>query len=196
MINFRWNSTALAFAPFFSFDNAAGTTSALASAEQNVVAEMGQVQGSAQFVSGPGGSVLWGASALEPVGLGYGTKAARLAWLLDDDQDTTFSAKTRVDIETYTPTAVSAGSVVIGPMAAIDATTALVLAANPQNLGQTSVQVAVRLGLAASIVSNRRFVVVAPQDKVAATAADGFGYVLAADAPDSATVHVFAPGCN
>jgi hypothetical protein len=77
----------------------------------------------------------------------------------------------------------------------LDANRALVLAASAANTSQTAVQLATRDPQAA-IVANRRFVLPFLPSLLAATASNGFGYVLVPDAPDSATVHLFGSGCD
>jgi hypothetical protein len=98
-----------------------------------------------------------------------------------------------VDIETYNP-ALGWGTRAAGPVAWVDADTAVVLAAAATATAQTSVQVAVRKP-SPQLAQGRRYVVPIGVGQVGAAASGGFAYVLAADAPDSATLHIFAPGC-
>jgi hypothetical protein len=199
LVFYRWEQAQQAFAGYFSLENAAGTSGAMAAAEQNTAADVGQIYGFGQIAQGAGGALLWGASVIASSGaLAFGTKYARVAWLLDGDTDTTFDAKTQADVETYDPEVVTFSESVMGPIAWIDADTALVLAKSPANLGQTSVQVATRNGTTGSLVPNRRVVLPVSVDKLGAVATGGLGYVVAAepaDAGNSATVYVFAPGC-
>ena len=83
----------------------------------------------------------------------------------------------------------------VGPVARIAADSAMVLAAPAGNLSQTSVQIATRSGATATLAAGQRYVIPTSADKVGAASTHGMGYVLASDAPDAATVHVFAPGC-
>jgi len=120
-------------------------------------------------------------------------RAARLAWLVADGSATVIDATNHIDLETYSPP-LSLGIATAGPIAWLDASTALALAAAPGAQGQTSVQV-VKKTPSPSIVPDRRYVLPNGVSALGATSSNGFAYVLAADAPDGATLHVFAPAC-
>ena len=124
----------------------------------------------------------------------------RVAWLVGSASAKSFGAKAFVDVEVYS-TPVPWGNVVVGPVASIDASTALVLAAaagtvTSSSAGQTSVQVAVSTPKPA-LATGRRYVLAQSVGQVGAAASGGFGYVLAPGVPGApgCTLHVFAPGC-
>jgi hypothetical protein len=196
LVFYRWDQTQQAYAGFFSFESSAGTATATATPEQGITVDMGKVYSFGQIAPGPGGALVWGASVVEQIGLtAYGTALARVAWLVGSETDTGFATSVHADVEAYDPTKTPFTEQVIGPLAMIDASTTLVLARNPASLAQTSVQVATRNGTSATLVASRRAVLSVAVDKLGAAAANGFGYVLADDATDSATVYVFAPAC-
>jgi hypothetical protein len=145
---------------------------------------------------------VWGApfGVENPAG-GYATAAARVAFLVKGAQDAAFDATAHADLEVYAVGDVGFGQAVVGPIASIDANRAIALAQTAGNLAQTSVQIVQKAqssdgGVAASVVSGRRMVLPIVTDKLAAASANGLGYVYADDAPDSGTVHVFAPDCQ
>ena len=195
MVTYRWDGANAAYAAYFSLETAAGTASAQNAGDQSVVASMGQVYPANAFAHGPDGSLLWSAPSVFMGDAGAPLfRAVRMAWLLADAKASQFDAKTAVDIETYDP-GLMWGTPVVGPIAWISRDTALVLAAAAGNLSQTSVQVATRSGTTASLMAGRRYVIPSSTDKVGAASTNGTGYVLAVEGADSATVHVFAPGC-
>ncbi len=196
MVTYRWDGQTDTLGAFFGLETAAGTAAAQNAGEKSVAPSMGPVYSANAFAQGPDGSLIWSAPKAE-LGEAGGPvlRGVRMAWLLGDSSATQFDARPRVDVETYEPP-VAWDTPVVGPIAHIDGDTALVLAATAGNLAQTSVQVATRAGTTAALAPSRRYVIPTAPDKLAATSTRGLGYVLAADAIDSATVHVFAPGCK
>jgi hypothetical protein len=201
LVAYRWLSANSEFDGVFSFIDGAGTKSVTVGADQDTVGAMGKVYGGGSIAETTGGGLAWGAplGTPNPAG-GYATIAARVAFLVDDAQDGTFDASLHADLETYALGDVGFGQEVVGPIASIDPSHVLGLAQTPANLMETSVQIVERApgpdgGLAARVVAGRRTVLPISSDKLAAASTNGFGYVLANDASDSATVHVFAPAC-
>jgi hypothetical protein len=194
------SSTAGVYETLFSFETGAATTNAQNAGEQQTlvgdggVPMMGPTEAPATFAQGSDGSILWntGTVTLEDGGVPE-VAAARFAWLVASGTTSTFDASQNVDLEVYGaplpyPTAVA------GPVAWIDANTALVTAAAHELLTSTSVQVALRTPTP-SVVADRRTVVPVGVGSVGAAASGGFGYVLEADPTGSLELHVFAPSC-
>jgi hypothetical protein len=196
----RWVSVAEQYAGVFAFVDGAGTKGEQAGAEQNTVGAMGQVYGGGVIAESRGGGLVWGAPLIAPnPPAGFTTVAARVAFLANNAKDTAFDATAHADVETYSPGSVGFGANVVGPIASLDESHVLALAQVPASLATTSVQIVERAegdaGAQATVVAGKRFVLPIGNDKLAATSTNGFGYVLANDAVDSATVHVFAPAC-
>lgn len=185
---------------FFSFETGSATTNAQNAGEQQTlvgdggVPMMGPTEAPATFAQGSDGSVIWntGTVTLEDGGV-PAVATARFAWLVSSGTTSTFDATQNVDEEVYGaplayPTAVA------GPVAWIDANTALVTAAAHELLTSTSVQVALRTPTP-SVVPDRRTVVPVGIGAVGAAASGGYGYVLEADPTGTLELHVFAPSC-
>jgi hypothetical protein len=195
LVVYRWANDGGALTAYFSFETNAGTANAQNAGEQPQFKEMGPTYSQPVLAAGPDGSLLWSTPSVvvndggEPV-----IRAARMAWLVADQNATKLDATVHVDVETYQP-ALPWGSNVAGPMAWLDAKTALALAAAPGVQNQTSVQVATNSPTPAIIGGGRRYVVPVNTTQVGAAASNGLGFVLAADANDAATLHVFAPAC-
>jgi hypothetical protein len=193
LVTYRYPGNDNGYLGVFSIESNAGTGNAQNGGELTANA-MGQVPNQAFFTQGPDGSVLWSTSVGNvPTDGGPATvNAARLGWLIADAKATALDLSARIDLEVYSPP-IGFGSAVAGPVAWLDAQSALGLAASKDDRAQTSVQVATKTGL----IANRRFVLPVDVNRAAAVASGGFGYVLIRDDPDnkSAGVHVFAPGC-
>jgi hypothetical protein len=105
-----------------------------------------------------------------------------------------------IDLEVYPSLPVGTPSV--GPVAMLDAKTAMVTTSAPGNPGGvTNVQFVTR-GTTVAIVKNadnmpRRFPITLSVNQLAAAGSNGLGYILAVDpaTPTAPTVHVFDPGC-
>jgi hypothetical protein len=202
LVMYRWVTVAEQYAGVFTFVDGAGTKGEQVGPEQNTLGAMGKVYGAGVLAESRGGGLVWGAPLLAPnLPAGYVTVAARVAFLVHDGKDTAFDATAHADVETYAVGTVGFGPNVVGPIASLDESHVLALAQAPPSLTETSVQIVERAagegdgGVQASVVSGKRFVLPIGNDKLAATSTNGFGYVLANDAADSATVHVFAPAC-
>jgi hypothetical protein len=194
LVLYRWSNDSGVFNTSFSFETGAGTGNAQSTAETAVTAAIGPTYSQPTFAQGADGSVVWTTPTAVLVDGGDAQiKSARVAWIVADASATTFDATAHVDIETYAPP-LTWGTSVAGPLAVLDNATALVLAAAPGVQGQTSVQVAKKSP--PSLVPNKRYVVPVGVTQVGAAASNGFGYVLAADSTESATIHVFAPACS
>jgi len=179
----------------FRFEPNAATGSAQNSGETSLVPSFGNSYGPSYFAHGTDGSLLFTSGSISVPDGGPNTlNASRLGWIIEDAGATKIEATAKVDVEKY-GTNPGVGADVTGPVAWLDAKRALVLAASAGNLAQTAVQLATRDPQPA-MVPTRRFVLPFVPSLLAATASNGFGYVLVPDAPDSATVHTFGTGCD
>jgi hypothetical protein len=128
-----------------------------------------------------------------------GIRAARGYFLVADGM-ANFDPAAGIDLEIYG--GVPQGTQTVGPVAMLDAKTAMVTTSAPGNPNlQTNVQFVTRTP-ALAIVKNadnspRRFPITLPVSQLAATGSSGIGYVLAVDpaAPTAPTVYVFDPAC-
>jgi hypothetical protein len=141
------------------------------------------------FATGIDGSFLYSATTYDAANMGY--PLVRLAWVLNDGMTSAFDATQHVDLESYAPEAMSLP--LAGPIAWIDAKSALALAGAAEDTTKTSVQVAIRSPPGLSPM--HRKVLPKRVDSLAAAASNGFGYVLSNDSPTASTLHVFAPSC-
>ena len=179
----------------FSLEPNAATGSAQNSGEGSLVPSFGNSYLPAYVSHGSEGSLVFNTGAVNaPDGGGATLTAARLGWIVEDAGVTKVEATAKIDVEKYGVNP-GVGADVPGPVAWLDSKRALVLAASAANTSQTAVQLATRDPQPA-IVPGRRFVLPFVPSVLAATASNGFGYVLAPDAPDSATVHMFGTGCD
>jgi hypothetical protein len=197
----HWKGATTPFQTAFSFETKAGTASAQNAGETQTLAAIGPTGPDWNFAQGTDGSVVWNtATSTSDDAGGNDFGGVRAAWLVGNGTATTFSAAPFVDVETYAPP-VPYGNLVTGPVAWLDATTALVLAAAAGTVsagipGQTSVQIAVNVPKP-TLVSGKRYVIAQSVGLVGAAASGGFGYVLAAGVSGgtTCTLHIFAPGC-
>jgi hypothetical protein len=190
----RWSSDTTGVQTWFSLETGAATLNAQNSGtETSTLAAMGPTANQGAFAQGADGSVVWNAASAELDDAGTTIRAARVAWLVASGTTTTIDATTNLDVETYAPP-LAWGTPVAGPVAWVDANTALVTAAAAGTTAQTSVQVAVRTPMP-QLALGRRYVVPVGVTQVGAASSNGYGYVLAADQPSSCTLHAFAPAC-
>jgi len=195
-----WRNDPVAYTTYFSFETGPATLNANNAGEQSTLTSpdggpsMGPTAGQSTYTQGHDGSVLWNGASIVIVDGGTPALATtRLAWLVADGTTTTFDPSTNLDVEVYA-TPQPLGTPLVGPVAWIDANTALVLAAAHELLTETSVQVAVKTP-AAALAQGRRTIVPVGVGAVGAAASNGFGYVLEADPTGTLELHVFAPGC-
>jgi hypothetical protein len=158
------------------------------------------VSGSQSFGLCPDGAVFWGVGAHQGAGMTATTRAVRGYFLVPGDTGA-IEANAGVDIELYNgdpANPVPANSTVVGPIAMLDAKTAMIATAARDNPPlQTAVQFVRRAPLGP--VAARRQVLPVPITQFAAAAAsDGIGYLVANDTegpPATGTVYVFDPAC-
>jgi len=154
----------------------------------------------AYFAQSPEGAVFWSYVSLTspPAGLPPpAVRAARVSFLTADGA-AAFEPAAALDVELFGGAPL--GTPAAGPVAMLDANTAIVLTAIPANPAQTNVQFVTRTPLA--VVKNadgtpRRFPLTLGVSQLAAAGSSGLGYVLAVDpaAPATPSVFVFDPAC-
>ena len=156
------------------------------------------------FAPSADGAVFWAHVSLTVVAPGPPpppTIRAAKGYFLVADSAASFDPTGGVDLEVY-PSAPPLGTPTVGPVAMLDAKTAMVTTSAPGNPGAlTNVQFVTR-GATVAIVKNadntpRRFPITLSVNQLAAAGSNGLGYILAVDpaAPTAPTVHVFDPGC-
>ncbi len=206
LVSGRWDATSLDW--FFSLEQNAGTAGATNLGEQNGSGGMGPMGSQASFTQGDDGSVL-----IEGASIGgdpeAGTRwlaAARAAWILAGSSSSQFDSSAHVDLETYANQQ-PLGPNVAGPLAWIDASTALAVALAQESFAsdggftpQASVQVVKKSGATASLVSGRRDLLGLDPGSTLAFASGGYAYVLTETPVDggatSLAVRIYAPACG
>jgi hypothetical protein len=154
------------------------------------------------FAQTADGAVLWSFTALT-AGANATVRAARTTRLIANASASPDGTAT-LDVEVYAPNTLPAGTNVVGPLAAVDPETALVVAMAKESAQQSSVQFVKRAPYA--LVKNadgavRRAVLPVPlASLVGAAGSNGIGYVLGNDPvvpgePANASVYVFDPAC-
>lgn len=178
------------FLPNLSFEIGPGTATTQNAGEQGISA-LAPIANQYAFAPGADGSVLFSSLSLNATDAGPTTpRAVRLTWLVAD-ANAGFDATANVDIETYPTPPVG---LAVGPVAWVDAQNALVTAQLKTDPAQTVVRVASKGN--PPTISTKQFLIAKTVDGVAAAASNGLGYVIVADSPTDATIHVFAPSCN
>ena len=169
-----------------------GLVTNIATATPTTVADqplstVGVVSTPQAFASGPDGALFWTVSSLTAAAATPGTlvRAAKSYFLLADSNAAAYDQANGLDIEVYQPIApVGVGAGVIGPAVMLDAKTAMVTAATPQNIAQSSVQFIGKapLGILKNMDNSlRRFVLPAPPTSLGVTTSNKIGYVLSVD---------------
>jgi hypothetical protein len=124
---------------------------------------------------------------------------AAKGYFLVADGAANFDPAAGIDLEAYPgPPALGPGQVVLGPVAMLDAKTAMVTTAFPGNpTTTTNVQFVDRQPLA--VRTPQKFQITLPVGQLAAAGSNGLGYVLANDVTQpvgsTLSVYVFDPGC-
>jgi hypothetical protein len=156
------------------------------------------------FAQSADGAVFWAYLALTsppPFPMGGPTiRAAKGYFLVADSAAMAFDPAAGIDLEVYGGAPLGTPSV--GPVAMLDAKTAMVAVASPANpTMQTNIQFVTRTPALAIVknadMSPRRFPITLAVSQLAAAGSNGLGYVLAVDpsAPNQPTVYVFDPAC-
>jgi hypothetical protein len=179
--------------PIFSVVSGADQSSGQATPERNF-GSYGATDPSAAFTGGTDGTVLWESAPLALADAGGGIASARLTWLSPIADGGLFDFSVHADVERYTSS--SAPTDAVGPVAWLDANTALVLAAARESPDSTSAQVFDRTR--GAVVPGIRAIISAAPSSLGVAVSQGFAYVLAQDDPSNAraTVYVLAPGCG
>lgn len=172
------------------------------------IAPTGNVSGVRGVAQSTDGAVFWATGIHEGV-MPEGARTSRVRghFLVANETAPIDGASPPVDVEVYDvpglPQGANAG--VIGPIALIDARTALIATTARENAAQTVVQIVKRepLGVVKDGTTPRRNnIPVAIGAFAAATASNGIGYLVANDQPAQAglpalgTVYVYDPACS
>ena len=168
--------------------------------------DAGAIVGNPQFFGQSNeGAVIWSYAALTaPAGaLGATIRAVRAGYVVGGAAAGADGSQV-IDVEPFPQKDIAPGTAVTGPIASLDANTAMVVTAARESLSQLSVQFLTQkpLGLVRNADSQpRRAVLPIPLATVAGAAgSNGIGYLLANEAatqdqPANASVYVFDPAC-
>lgn len=206
LIQFRIDSSTGPFKPIFGFENAGGTQNSQYGGDADLSADTGNVPtdiGAHRFASTYNGGLLWATNEIVTVDAGIQqADAVVVRWPLLNSADTTFNGKRSVVIQQYP--LYSYNTLYAGPMAQIDANTALVTAALPSNTNQTLVRVVKRNGDTLSVtpaLSSAGYQVPASLGSIGLAAGRRFAYLLvpnqapSGSTPDTA-IKIFDPECT
>lgn len=158
------------------------------------------ISGPQYFAQSADGAIFWAHVSLNPPPVPPAPQTVRAAkgYFLVGDAAGPFDPAAGIDLELY---GAPLGTQTVGPVAMLDAKTAMVTTSIPANPAQTNVSFVTRQPLAivknADNVTPRRFQITLPVGQLAAAGSNGLGYVLAVDpgAPAAPTVYVFDPAC-
>jgi hypothetical protein len=189
--------------PIFAFVNGAGSSTPTTTAD-SPVPTAAPAAGPQFFAQSADGAVFWAYVAMNPpspLPMGGPTiRAAKGYFLVADSAATAFDPAAGIDLEVYGGAPLGTPSV--GPVAMLDARTAMVAVASPANpTMQTNIEFVTRMPAPAIVknadLSPRRFPITVAVGQLAAAGSHGLGYVLAVDpaAPTAPTVYVFDPAC-
>ena len=179
----------------FSLENAAATGGAQNGGAQEITSSLGNISGPFYAAQGSDGSFAWAANGINaPDGGSPTVIAARVGWVLADQNATSFDGTKHVDVEAYSKP-VGPGGDYPGPIAWFDATHLLVVSAPDANMQQAVVKVATT-DPSPAMMPNKSFTLAFHPSQLGAVASNGFGYVLTPDQTAGSNVHVFALGCD
>lgn len=187
----------------FAFVNGAGSATPMTSADAPIPTAT-PATSPQFFAQSADGAVFWAYVSLTsppPFPMGGPTiRAARGYFLVSDGTAAAFDPTAGIDLEVYG--APPLGTPSVGPVAMLDAKTAMVAVASPANpTMQTNIEFVTRTPAPVLVknadMSPRRFPITLAVGQLAAAGSHGLGYVLAVDpgAPAAPTVYVFDPGC-
>jgi len=187
----------LPWRPFLTIVSGAGTSNTQSLGEVELT-PFNLAAGYGPFsATGPtGGVVLAGKMNQDDPDAGPpGPRAGRLAWVLDDGAGQATSGATRVEYQSFDP---AVGNVV-GPIAWIDPTTALVTSTGSTDAGLvTTVQGVTRATKPPSVLPGSH-ALPGNANSYAYAGSQGFGYALGVDGTSGTpqpTVYMFAPTCK
>ncbi|MBX3192744.1 MAG: hypothetical protein KF819_37520 [Labilithrix sp.] len=188
-------------AAVFGFVNGAGTATPMTAPDVPIATAAPASPGVGQYLAqSADGAVFWSYVSLTaaPPAPPAVIRAVR-SYFLTPNGTGAFDPAAGVDVELYA--GAPAGTPTIGPVAMLDANTAMVTTASPANPTlQTDVSFVTRapLGLVKDGAVPRRGVpITLPVSQLAAAGSNGIGYVLAVDpaAPAAPSVYVYDPAC-
>lgn len=186
--------------PSFGFVAAAGSATPTTTPDVTIPTAT-PATGPQFFAQSADGAIFWAYVALTTPPPGPPPPAARAAkgYFLVGNPTGPFDPAGGIDLEVYGGAVL--GTPTVGPVAMLDAKTAMVATSIPANPAQTNISFVTRQPLAimknADNVTPRRFQITLPVSQLAAAGSNGLGYVLAVDpgAPAAPTVYVFDPAC-
>ena len=186
----------------FGFVNAAGSATPMTVADVPIPTAT-PAAGPQYFAQSADGAVFWAHVSLTPVAPGPpppATIRAAKGYFLVADSAASFDPTGGIDLEVYPNFPL--GTPTVGPVAMLDAKTAMVTTSAPGNPGLVTNVGFVTRGATVALVKNadnmpRRFPITLSVNQLAAAGSNGLGYILAVDpmTPTAPTVHVFDPGC-
>jgi hypothetical protein len=190
--------------PIFAFVNGAGSATATTTMD-TPIPTAAPATGPVFFTQSADGALFWAYLALtsppgQPGPPFPAIRAAKGYFLVADGNAAAFDPAAGIDLEVYGGAPLGTPSV--GPVALLDAKTAMVTVASPANpTMQSNVEFVTRTPSLAIVknadMSPRRFPITLAVSQLAAAGSNGLGYVLAVDpqSPTAPTVYVFDPAC-
>jgi len=198
LVTYRTDAQRSTLSPNFSFENGAGTMNAQNGGERSLLGEAGEAPSDLAahtFTSGYDGTLLWSTNRLRRAEAGgVVSDAVVLRWpLINGTSD--FNGARAVAVESYSDFGIDEHRA--GPSALIDPQTALVTAADPANVGQTSVRAVSRSADTLRQLGGRH-VLPLQIGQIGVSAGRRYGYVLtpATSTPPDVMLHVYAPSCG
>jgi hypothetical protein len=194
----------IAGAASFGFVNAAGSATPQTLPDVPITTATPMYPAQA-YASSADGAFFWTHSSLNVPPSGPPPVLVRAAkgYFLVADGAANFDPAAGIDLENYPPAlpappAIGPGTPVVGPVAMLDAKTAMVTTAFPANPAAfTNVQFVDRQPLA--VRTAQKFQITLPIGQLAAAGSNGLGYILANDVAQpvgsTLSVYVFDPGC-
>jgi hypothetical protein len=190
--------------PIFAFVSGAGSATSTTGADTPIATAV-PATGPVYFTQSADGALFFAYLAMtsppgQPGPPFPAIRAAKGYFIVADGNAPDFDPAAGIDLEVYGGAPLGTPSV--GPVALLDAKTAMVTVASPANpTMQSNVEFVTRTPALAIVknadMSPRRFPITLAVSQLAAAGSNGLGYVLAVDpiAPTAPTVYVFDPGC-
>ncbi|MCC6898921.1 MAG: hypothetical protein IT377_08095 [Polyangiaceae bacterium] len=196
LVSFRVDASGKPVVPTFGLVDKAGTSSAQSGSEKSFAFETPTALSAHHFASGFDGTVLWSTNRVfrDSADLPM-TKAVVLRWLLAPGSSA-FDASAEVDLASYADA--DWGTVRRGPVALVDASTAVTTVAYPVDPQQTLVRAVQKSGTTLTLGSATA-VLPFPVGQIGVAANRKLGFVLTPASTTlslKTTLHVYAPGCG
>jgi hypothetical protein len=197
LVAYRTDTSTSSYPPVFSLETNAGTTSAQNLGEQTLGPKVPTSLGAHVFASSYDGSLLWSTNRIvDDDGSTY-ANAVVLRWVLLGSA-TTFDASVEVAIETYSSYGTDEGRA--GPVALIDADSAIATAAYPPDTAQSVVKPVKRNGSTLTLGGGSD-VIPFSTGALGVTGTRSFGVVLtpsttASPDPPNTALRIYSPDCG